>query len=381
MTSPLSPALPWVESPFFEEELAARDLSPDDAEKARFYHRHGYLLLEDLFDDALIDAVRAEVEPLFASPGEEPRRSGRRFQDAWRESAAARRLATHPGLTRLLSVLYERRPFPFQTLHFSHGSEQRPHADTVHFDSWPPRFMCGVWVALEDVGPENGTLVYYPGSQRLPDYAFDELGLRFLNHNRLDALEGETYAGYERYEDFVERLMATHGLERRLLSVAKGTALIWSAGLVHGGAPVERPGATRWSQVTHVYFDDCVYYSPVYSNPSLGDLYLKRVVDVGSGEPVGHVYRGLPLPAIERDGAYKLMLDVEDGRDVVRLFSNRQLKHLADENRRLREEDVPNLRRAQANLEAAIRNIEASPSLRLGRALTAPLRWLRGRRK
>jgi hypothetical protein len=237
--------------------------------------------------------------------------------------------------------------------------------------------MCGVWVALEDVGPDNGTLVYYPGSHRLPDYAFDELDLRLLNHNRLDALAGETYAGYDRYEDFVERLMASHGLEPRLLEVPKGTALVWAAGLVHGGAPVGRPGSTRWSQVTHVYFADCVYYAPIYSNPSLGDLYLKRIVDVATGEPVRHVYRGLPLPELAADGAYKLMLDVEDGRDVVRTLSNRQLKHLTDENRRLREEDVPNLRRAQANLEQAIREIEGSPSFRLGRALTAPARWLR----
>ena len=28
--------------------------------------------------------------------------------------------------------------------------------------------MCGVWIALEDVDPDEGPLSYYPGSPRLP---------------------------------------------------------------------------------------------------------------------------------------------------------------------------------------------------------------------
>ena len=42
----------------------------------------------------------------------------------------------------------------------------------------PPGFMCGVWVALEDMDMDNGPLVYYPGSHRLPEVTMQELGLR-----------------------------------------------------------------------------------------------------------------------------------------------------------------------------------------------------------
>lgn len=378
--------LPWVESPFFEDRLeektASGAISAQEALHARFLHENGYLVLENAFPEELVDRVRSEVEALFAAGDDDPRRAGHRFQDAWKDSPAVREMATYGPMLGLLERLYGRRPVPFQTLNFSHGSEQRPHADTIHFSSLPQRFLAGVWVALEDVGPDNGTLCYYPGSHRLPEYGFDELGLRLLNYNRLDALEGETYADYDRYEDFVEQLMEVRGLEREELTAKKGTALVWSANLVHGGVPVRREGATRWSQVTHVYFDDCVYLSPLYSNPATGDLYLKRITDLATGEPVRHVYRGLPLPDLPGDGVYKLMLDREDdgaggARDVVRVFSNRQLKHMVDENRYLREVDVPNLRRAQRNLEQAIREIESSPSLRIGRAVTAPGRWLK----
>lgn len=37
--------------------------------------------------------------------------------------------------------------------------------------------MCGVWVALEDVGPDQGPLVYYPGSHRWPIYGNDQIAV------------------------------------------------------------------------------------------------------------------------------------------------------------------------------------------------------------
>jgi len=377
---PAEPDVPWVESPFFEEILPGRGLSAEDEARARHLHEHGYLVLEDAFDPELLDRARRDVEPLLDPANADPRRSQHRFQDAWRDSAAVRAIATDPAVLGLLERLYGRRPVPFQTLSFSHGSEQRAHADTIHFSSIPARFMCGVWVAMEDVGPDNGTLYYYPGSHRLPDVDFQDLGLRYLNYSREDPLEAFTYQDYDRYEDFVERLMAAEGLAPVELTVAKGTALVWAAGLVHGGGPIRRPGATRWTQVTHVYFADSVYYAPIYSTRATGDLYLKRIVDLTTGEPVRHRWRGLELPDFPADGIYKLMLDIEAGedgapRDVLRLVSNRHVKTLLDENRHLREVENANLRRAKENLEAAIRGIERSLSFRLARALTAPARW------
>jgi hypothetical protein len=242
--------------------------------------------------------------------------------------------------------------------------------------------MCGVWVALEDVGPANGTLVYYPGSHRLPDVDFDALGLRVINYNRPGALEALTYQDYERYEDYTARRMAAAGLEPVALEARAGTALVWAAGLVHGGGPILDPASTRWSQVTHFYFADCVYYAPIFSNLATGDLYLKRVVDVATGEVVPHRYRGLPLPDFPADGAYKLVLDVDgDGADRVRLVSNYEIKHLADDNAYLRgvKDENANLWRAKQELEAAIAAIERSPSHRLARLLTAPARALRRR--
>ena len=380
--------VPWTESPFFERELAARKLSPEQTERARFFHEHGYLIVENAAPDELLDRVREQVAGLFESSSEDPRCSGARFQDAWKECPAVRELAAFRPLVEVLEELYGRRPIPFQTLDFRVGSEQRAHPDTVHFNSYPPRFLAGVWVALEDVDEDNGTLFYYPGSHRLPEAGFAELGLRVLNHNRPGALEAFTYQDYDRFEDYVEDLMTSGGLERLDLKAPKGTALIWAAGLVHGGGQIRRPGSSRWSQVTHYYFEDCLYYVPIFSTPILGDLYLKKVVDVRTGEPVTARYRGLDLPELEADGTHKLWLDISeaegdaDGADALRRISNYEIKHLRADNDFLRgvEAENANLWGMNQRLQALLDAVEASPSLRLGKALTAPLRWLRRRR-
>ena len=88
-----------------------------------------------------------------------------------------RRLAAHPKIRRLLQAAYGRRPFAFQTLNFRRGSQQNLHSDTVHFNTEPQGFMAGVWIALEDVRPEAGPLIYKRGSHRLPVCNMQDLGV------------------------------------------------------------------------------------------------------------------------------------------------------------------------------------------------------------
>src|SRR5215207_9806689 len=75
-----------------------------------------------------------------------------------------------------LQELYQRKPLPFQTLNFPVGTEQQPHSDTIHFNSIPAGFMCGVWIALEDMDENNGTLIFYPQSHKLPEATMRDAG-------------------------------------------------------------------------------------------------------------------------------------------------------------------------------------------------------------
>lgn len=78
-----------------------------------------------------------------------------RLQDAWEFHADAKALAVHASILRILKLFYQRDPIPFQTLNVALGTEQSTHSDAVHFHSVPHRFMCGVWVALEDIVRET----------------------------------------------------------------------------------------------------------------------------------------------------------------------------------------------------------------------------------
>ena len=356
LVPPPSLAQPRIESPFFERELASSTFGQGEREQARFYRDNGYLVLDDVFDPDLLDQVVAQTRPLFDASVADGMRSRIRVQDVWGECPAVRALATDPAILQVLERLYGRRPIPFQTLDFQVGTEQHVHQDRMFFDTLPADFMCGVWVALEDVSPRNGTLFYYPGSHRLPNWSPDEIGLEPVN--RASSRESDQDRRRLACERALVELIEAAGLERLDFEAPRGRVLIWASGLAHGGGRILEPGSTRWSQVTHYFFEGCLYYTPLYSNRFLGDLYLRELREVGTGEPVEHRYQGLPVRGVERNGFYKLQLDVDEnrGNEIVRAIDQTDLR--ADRER--------------------LASVLASPSYRLGRALTAPLRALRG---
>jgi Phytanoyl-CoA dioxygenase (PhyH) len=253
---------PWYMSPFFERLLAERELDPDTEALVRDLAENGYVVIDDLglHDfDAAADKLIAEVMPLHGD--------GRynRIMDAWTACPEVLALATNPRVNDLLEVIFGRRPIPFQTLNFLRGSEQPTHSDAYHFHSYPKHFMCGVWVALEDITEDNGPLHYYPGSHRLPDYD------AFCPHRE------------QEMNDFIEEMVPAFGLEKERAFLKRGQALIWAANLLHGGDPVGDPTSTRRTQVTHYYFEDCTYYTPFRSDFDRGKIYFRQIVDVGTG--------------------------------------------------------------------------------------------------
>jgi hypothetical protein len=72
------------------------------------------------------------------------------------------------------------------------------------------------------------------------------------------------------YEVLWDELINIHGLCPERFCARKGQALIWVANLLHGGDRVVDFERTRWSQVTHYYFEGCSYYTPLTSDPFKG---------------------------------------------------------------------------------------------------------------
>ena len=278
--------LPWVESPFFSDIIKTKNIPEEDKKLASEYYENGFIVLSNIFTNELIDQIKSEMNDKGFNENFpiQTFRNNIRIQDLWQYSDSVKELACHPKIMDTLKMLYEREPVPFQTLNFKVGTQQKAHSDTLHFSSLPARYMCGVWVALEDITENNGPLFYYPGSHRNPEYNFSD----FKN-----TTEDTSYENYPEYETFMEDLMEKSSYKKKKFLAKKGDALIWSSNIIHGGSPVEDPQSTRYSQVTHYYFENCIYYTPMLSNMVTKELFIRRnLVDIKTGQIAEQNFNG-----------------------------------------------------------------------------------------
>jgi len=229
---------------------ASAALTPGQVES---FHERGFVVADFGLDHNQLDRIVACVRPLYGPSYEENPTLPARVQDAWKQVDEVRQLARNEKIAVALEQLCGRKPLPFQTLNFPIGTRQWAHSDTIHFNSMPAGYMVGAWVALEDIDADNGPLVYYPGSHKMREYSMHDFGFE------------PGYANYRHYEARIQELIAAEKLEPEYGTIKKGEVLIWHANLLHGGAPQKVLSRSRHSQVTHFYFENCRYYTPMNS--------------------------------------------------------------------------------------------------------------------
>jgi ectoine hydroxylase-related dioxygenase (phytanoyl-CoA dioxygenase family) len=290
----LLPGIPLIESPLYAGVVDQLGLTAEERRIADSLHERGYAVIDFPDPDILarVDRIKRRLAPRFGLDGDEPSRrvrksSVRRVQDAWLEDEDVRAIAANPDVLALLGKLYGRRAIPFQTLNFPVGTEQKLHSDSNHFSSLPERFMCGVWLAMEDVHPDAGPLTYAPGSHKWPIISNLMIGRRGRG--------GQNHSAQAPFEAAWDALLEIHGAEGELLIAKKGQALIWAANLLHGGSFQKDKSLTRWSQVTHYYFENCIYYTPAFSDEALGELAVRSIFNIAADRPEPNLYLGEEL--------------------------------------------------------------------------------------
>jgi hypothetical protein len=226
---------------------------PLTEEQIAHFDTHGYLVIDLGLDENFIAALLTKVESLYPDYRLQNPTAPARVQDAWKTVDEVRQLAVLPIALAALEQLFGRAALPFQTLNFPIGTRQLTHSDTIHFNSIPKGFMAGVWVALEDIDASNGPLQYYPGSHKLKEYTMQDFGLE------------PGYENYRHYETHIQALIEAQALTPEFGTIKQGQALIWHANLLHGGAAQTDLSRSRHSQVTHYYFENCTYYTPMNS--------------------------------------------------------------------------------------------------------------------
>ena len=256
--------LPWGDRESFlresERRLAAGELSTEDAEAMRRWRSDGYLSLPVAIEAELIDAMLAEYERAwetrpklkvtvegqgavpFAKVAPRPELTRHfRVMDFHDVSPAARRVMFHPRVVAGLRLILEQAPVAMQSLFFEYGSEQAVHQDFPYVQAKILSHLVGCWIALEDVGPDNGPLFYYPGSHRVEKFDWGGGSLRF---------DGVSEHQVPVFEAHLEQACQAAGLEKQTFHAAKGDVFLWHSALAHGGSAVASE-QTRKSLVAH----------------------------------------------------------------------------------------------------------------------------------
>lgn len=288
---------PWIERPDYRQDPRYRALPSRMRSICDDFHENGYIVLErsGILDDIDMKALTEFVDAHIA-PGEG------RVTNAWTHSVEVVRIAIYPAILEVLRMLYGREPIPFQTLNFIQGTEQQTHSDSIHFSCLPARYMCGVWVALEDIRLKQGPLHYFPGSHRLPELDYNDLEIAPLESGPAAWGNPQAFDRYQTYERKIGAVAASHG-PRRQLAIPKGGVLIWSSNLLHGGSLIGERGSTRRSQVTHFFFEDCVWITPMFSNAKEGRYAVRTPYDMARRTVARITFNGDPVlfqPAGER---------------------------------------------------------------------------------
>lgn len=293
---PLLPGIPTFESPFLDCDGFVPAMRPEHLAVARQLREHGYAVID--FPDADFNARAAAIRAALDGGFDWARwratgfaaNEGLRVQDAWKTQPDVMALAANPAVLDLLTAVFGREAKPFQTLNFPVGTQQQTHSDASHFSSVPEKFMCGVWVALEDIEADAGPLIYYPGTHKWPVINNEHLGVTALHFQN-----GNAWKPGNAYDATWNALLSAHKREPKTFLARKGQALIWVANILHGGARQTNPDRTRWSQVTHYFFDGCAYYTPFFSDPFHGNILFREPIDIRTREPMRNVVGGAPI--------------------------------------------------------------------------------------
>jgi len=295
----LLPSDLWLDQPDAREAIARRrasgELTDEEAAHLEHFVEHGWFAFRPSYPERLLDDLVADVDRVwerqppdaafayhslltrFSGGDGEKRRPSCRLAELHGWSAVALELYLQPEIHRYVGLILGEAPVATQSLFFEWGSQQALHRDPIYVRMKPPAHLAAAWIALEDVSPDCGPLVYVPGSHKLPYYEFSP-GRYFFDRTRDDN------DSIRRAEAWDAERCREKGLEPLPFLAKKGEVLIWHHSLLHGGSLPKRPELTRKSFVVH--------FTSLATMPEVANSFLDPyAAGADDGKPVEVVYR------------------------------------------------------------------------------------------
>jgi len=274
--------LPWIDksganiADFLSKNPPRFDVPYDMADKLRSWEQNGYVVLEKIIPEALIDKFWGDFQELVQNPDkydlsvridldefkpnqernvkEFPRKAllGKyvKINDFHNSSVAGKKLMTHPYITAFLEALFNQQVVVMQSLVFMYGSQQPTHQDFPWVTAKIPSHLAAAWIALEDIKIDSGPLYYYIGSHKMPKFNFGS-GILYKREATKSPLE---------FADYLDNTCKELQYPKETLLIKKGDVLIWHAALAHGGSLITNPEQTRKSFVCHYSTEQALPY-------------------------------------------------------------------------------------------------------------------------
>lgn len=277
---PLNEGQPWFDRPdaleILEKRRSEGKYNDEQYAMLRKWIEDGYVVLDNLISVDVIDAMQAELDNLWTTdkpiagliieeiklkPEDKPgmlhsdfvkldmeTRMKMKVSFPWRihafsaYSKPAMEIFKNQKVQEICSLIFDKPAVPQYTINFTFGSRQHLHQDTCVFFIQPMNFLIGLWLACEDIHPDSGPLLYFPGSHKEPMYS------KFDNYPQTN-LKTCDKATTEAYENYLEETGKKY--ERKQFLAKKGQVLLWHGMLIHGGDKIVDPTRTRKSFVTH----------------------------------------------------------------------------------------------------------------------------------
>ena len=248
----------WIDQPDWMSDPRYAAASAKQQGLLKEFVDKGYLILKNAVSDDIVDQILADVRGIFDRPENYVLKSkgkysdpselkeltrGCRIIDLYAISAAAREAIMSSAVAEFLNLAFDEPPIAMQSLSFEYGSQQAIHQDTAYVVSGKPLSLAASWIALEDITPGSGELIYYPGSHRFRHFLFSGEHKSFV----------QTRDGQEQHQDFLKSLhdqAQEQGIKKDRFLAKKGDVLIWHADLAHGGSKISE-NVTRRSLVAH----------------------------------------------------------------------------------------------------------------------------------
>ncbi|NND66620.1 MAG: hypothetical protein HKN19_03435, partial [Halioglobus sp.] len=243
---------PWFDRPdapaMVSVMAASSGLDAAEAEALADFVEQGFCTLPGKVEESLLERMNADLDAMLdrgeiqvAGEGED-----HRVEQIHEKSSAAREIWTLPSVMKFLRAVFQEEVLPCQTLVFLRGSGQDMHQDTIHLTAFPAGYMCGVWIALEDIEEDAGPLFVYPGSHRLPRLYCDTVGMSKVH-------DGDWSEFAQKFLPRLADELEAAGCEKQTYLPRRGDILVWHENLTHGGSERNNHALSRRSIVSHYF--------------------------------------------------------------------------------------------------------------------------------